>query len=49
MTEEEKKELPPIEEVACSEAEFKEKRMDPALEALKEEFKLDEKAILAKA
>ena len=42
MAEEEKKELPPIEEVACSEAEFKEKRMDPAFDAIKEENKLEE-------
>ena len=53
MAEEEKKiELPPIEEVACTEAVFREKNMDPAFEAIKEENKLEgdiEAMILPKA
>ena len=53
MAEEDKKEeLPPIAEVACSEAIFKEMRMGPAFEAIKEENKLEgevEKMLLTKA
>ena len=37
--EEEKKELPPIEEVACTEAVFMETKVKPAVEATKEEVK----------
>ena len=39
--EEEKKELPPIEEVACTEAVFMEKQVKPAIEATKEEVKVE--------
>ena len=41
--EEEKKELPPISEVACSEADFKAKNVDPAHQAIREEFKIEDK------
>ena len=50
--EEEKKELPPIEKIACSEAEFKRDRLGPVLEEIKEEVKVEdfgEKTPLAKA
>lgn len=40
--EEEKKELPPIEEIACSEAEFKKDRLGPVLEEIKEEIKVED-------
>ena len=45
MTEEEKKEkeLPPIEDVFLTEAEFKETKSGPAWEWLKEEKKIEEK------
>ena len=39
--EEEKKQLPPIEEVACSEAVFTTDRMMPAWEKIREENKLE--------
>ena len=49
MTEEEKKEeLPPIEKVACSEADFKANNVDTAWAALKEEAKIEDDAPLSK-
>ena len=50
--EEEKKELPPIEEIACSEAVFREERLAKVLEEIKEEIKVEDfgdKTPLAKA
>ena len=41
--EEEKKELPPIEEVACSEKVFVEEKVEKAWLEIKEEFKLEPK------